>query len=615
MCGIAGIVLSDRGERCSEQRLVAMRDVMTHRGPDDQGLYINGNIGLAHRRLSIIDLSTGHQPMLSADENLVIVFNGEIYNYRELRKELEGKGRKFKTHSDTEVILAMYQEYGKECVAKLNGIFAFAILDMQNREVFLARDHMGVKPLYYSNTQTAFVFASEAKSLFESGYIKPECNQEAVPEYFLFRHVAGDRTLFKNINVLPPGYHMTIRGDQVVKTQYWSSLRSSSHEQRSFHESLEALSDLFTSAVKMQMMSDVPLGTFCSGGVDSSLVTAIAAQNAGQAINTFSVGFYEEDYDETKYARLVSSQYDTNHHEIRLDEKQFTEYLPRMIWYNDEPLNFANSVHIFAISQLAKEHVTVVLTGEGSDELFGGYPRYQVPRLVARMKKLPSPVRNLVSSIMGMSGDHRWDKLKSFLSTSINDAILFNSSPIGIKNIKQYWPNIDKTGYSFRADLLSGLDHSSCQLEKVSKLDQNSYLVSILNRQDKMSMAASIESRVPFLDYRVVEFANSLPAKYKINGFQTKHILKKLAERYLPREVIYRRKSGFGVPLPLWLKGNGAMGKMASELFVGASVPEMGEKFNIQSLYSEHCKGSNDHSEILWTTLNFLLWKRSFGIQ
>jgi len=356
------------------------------------------------------------------------------------------------------------------------------------------------------------------------------------------------------------------------------------------------------------------LGTFCSGGIDSSLVTAIAAQNAGQSINTFSVGFYEQDYDETAYARMVSRKYATNHHELRLNVQEFTDYLSRLVWYNDEPLNFANSVHIYAISMLAKQYVTVVLTGEGSDELFAGYPRYQIPRLAARLHNLPGAIQWLAKGAMGMSNDHRIKKLRSFLDSSISDTMLFNSSPIGISRLKDYSLENYQNRLNYRNNILSSTANNPDSVRQVSLLDQNSYLISILNRQDKMSMAASIESRVPFLDYRIVEFANSLPVKYKIKGAQTKHILKKVAEKYLPNDVIYRRKSGFGVPLPNWLKTDGAFGAFTREMLSGEPLNELGGKINLGKLLSDHRAGQQDHSEILWTALSFVLWKKAFNI-
>ena len=617
MCGIAGLIHFDSNKSCSESSLVAMRDVITHRGPDDKGIFLDGNVGLAHRRLSIIDISSGHQPMTTENGQFVLVFNGEIYNHRELRRELEQKGSKFRTNSDTEVILEMYRVYGSDSVARLNGIFSIAVWNKQTKTLFIARDHMGVKPLYYYIDNKVLIFASEVKALFESGLVKAECNTDAVPEFFMFRHVAGERTLFKNVHALLPGHHMTLENNKLSFAKYWDPLSISQEYTKSdlsFDDALHQFEELFTDAVTKQMMSDVPLGTFCSGGIDSSLVTAIAAQNSDKAINTFSVGFHEAAYDETKYARMVSERYKTNHHELRIDEQQFTDYLPKMVWYNDEPLNFANSVHIYAISKLAKEHVTVVLTGEGADELLGGYPRYQIPRFVAKLQKLPKPIRSLASSMMGLFKDHRIAKLRSYLGTPLRDSILYNCSQAGLQSFKQYWPDVNESMFQFRADLLDRISDGKNQATNVAKLDQNSYLVSILNRQDKMSMAASLESRVPFLDPRVVEYANSLPGSYKIKGMKNKYILTKIAEKYLPHEVIYRRKSGFGVPLPEWLAADGGLGQLAQDLLSNTELPELESHVNVGNILTEHRNRTADHSEFLWTAMNFILWKKAFSI-
>jgi asparagine synthase (glutamine-hydrolysing) len=614
MCGIVGIVHIDTDRVCSKERLLDMRDVMTHRGPDDSGLYLDGNVGLAHRRLSIIDLGTGHQPMTTADEGLWVVFNGEIYNYRELRKELEACGHVFRTNSDTEVLLHLYREFGEQCPTRLNGIFAFAIWDRSQRRLFLARDHMGIKPLYYYRGPETLVFASEIKALFRSGYVAPHCNADAVPEYFAFRHVSGDQTLFQDVKSLLPGHSMTVANGKIDIRQYWNLIAAPRREMASFPEALEELSSLLTSAVRMQLLSDVPLGTFCSGGVDSSLVTALCAQNTSGPINTYSVGFHEAGYDETAYARMVSKRYGTTHHELRVGNGEFAELLPQMIWHNDEPLNFANSIQIFALSKLARERVTVVLTGEGADELFAGYPRYRIPVLAARLQKLPLPLRRLLAATMRGVGERRLRKLAAVLCRPLSEVALFNCASMDLERVERMWPQTPTSAFRYRNAVLGQLGGSDSWLRRVSTLDQKTYLVSILNRQDKMSMAASIESRVPFLDYRLVEFANALPDRFKHAGSQTKAILKKLAERYLPNEVVYRRKSGFGVPLAQWLRGSDGLSKLALEVLTDERFREIGGDFRIRQILAEHREGHIDHSELLWTTLNFALWKDRFQV-
>lgn len=611
MCGIAGMLLEDRAGSCGEAPLLGMRDVMVHRGPDDAGLYRDGPVGLVHRRLSIIDLGTGHQPMSTPDGLLWIVFNGEIYNYRELRRDLEARGHVFRTHSDTEVILYAYREYGEACPGKLNGIFAFAVWDRAKGRLFLARDHLGIKPLYYHRRPGLFLFASEIKALFRSGELQPSCNEDALPEYFVFRHVSGAQTLFRDVLALLPGHWMTVDAGGIEIRRYWSPASVARRDSPNPEQALEELADLLENAVRMQLMSDVPLGTFCSGGVDSSLVTALCAQQSGRAIDTYSVGFHEPGYDETAYARMVSKRYGTHHHELRVGNREFAEMLPDAIWHNDEPLNFANSVQIGALSRLAKQRVTVVLTGEGADELFAGYPRYHIPVLAARLQRLPAWFRAALAALMRGTGERRLRRLAGFLSRPLSDAALFNCASMPPERVEQLWPG---TSLAYRKNVLAGLDGADSWLTRSALLDQHTYLVSILNRQDKMSMAASVESRVPLLDHRVVEFANALPDRLKRAGSRTKVILKKLAERHLPREVVHRRKSGFGVPLAEWFRRPDGLGRLALDVSKDESMKEVSGALGVERLLREHREGRADHSEVLWTTLNYLLWKARFRI-
>lgn len=614
MCGIVGIYNRERERPCPEERLIAMRDLQIYRGPDDAGQYLDGNLGLGHRRLSIIDLGSGHQPMQTADGDLCVVFNGEIYNYKALRAELEARGCVFRTHSDTEVLLHLYREYGEQGVTRLNGIFAFALWDKKTRKLFLARDHMGIKPLYYYAGMRSFVFSSEIKSLFASGELNARCNVQVVPEYFAFRQVAGTRTLFQDVQSLLPGHCMTVTEDGVNVRPYWSPLGQATTPARNLNESVDELDALLTDAVAMQMMSDVPLGTFCSGGIDSSLVTALCARAAGRSIDTYSVGFHETSYDETAYARMVSNQYATQHHELRLSNEEFAQRLPKMVWHNDEPLNFPNSVLIQALSELARRRVTVVLTGEGADELFAGYPRYRIPTLAARLQRLPQWLRRALGSSMNLSGERRLRKLSGYLERPMREVLLYNAATLDPDRFHEFWPQANGHDFGYRAELLAKLDTEDGWLRRMSLLDQHTYLVSILNRQDKMSMAASIESRVPLLDYRIVEFANRLPDRYRQGGGQTKLILKKVAERYLPREVIYRRKSGFGIPVSEWFRATVGLGALAQREFADITLAEFEQPIRPARLLEEHRAGRHDHGELLWSLLNFVLWKKVFAL-
>lgn len=615
MCGIVGIICKDVSRTCDESALIAMRDLQFHRGPDEEGIFIEGNVGLGHRRLSIIDLSTGHQPMTNEDGTLWIAYNGEIYNFKPLREELIKKGHIFRTNSDTEVILHLYEEKGPACVNELNGMFAFAIWDKNSRTLFMARDRMGKKPLYYAATREAFLFSSEIKSLFKSGLLKAECNAHTLAEYFLFRHVSGENTMFNGVKNLLPGHTLTLKDGVIEIKKYWSLFPAMQRNGIPFAEAEEHLSYLIQDAVKIRMVSDVPLGTFCSGGVDSSLVTAIAAKSVGHPINTFSVGFHEHDWDETSYAQMVSKQYGTIHHEIKLSNQEFAELLPKMIWHNDEPLNFANSVQMYAISKLAKEYVTVVLTGEGSDELFAGYPRYLIPKMLSLYQSMPAFMKKAFVSGLGLMNDHRAEKLKTYVHCPMQDVLLYNASFLKREFVSEILPKYHNGGFDFRLEsILRGNAIDLDPITNLSILDQQNYLVSILMRQDKMSMAASVESRVPFLDYRIVEYANSLPENYKVKFFQGKYIVKKVAGRYLPDKIVHRKKSGFGVPLDRWFREPGGMGAIADSLLDNTNAGDIFDKKLLAVILSEHKSGMKDHSDILWEAVNFLLWSKAFNV-
>lgn len=609
MCGIAGLVYHDPAHPCEFEVVNRMRDLVSYRGPDDAGTHVDGPVGLGHRRLSIIDLGGGHQPMTSACGRLSIIYNGEIYNYREIRQWLIDRGHQFRTESDTEVILELYAELGNCSVERLNGMFAFAIWDRQNRSLFLARDRMGVKPLYYAETTAAFVFASEIKSLFASGHVSPACREEALAEYLVFRQVAGHESMFRGIKSLLPGCTMLVRDGRTSIARYWSPLPPPERPPMRFDEAVETLGSLLEDSVRLRLVSDVPVGTFCSGGIDSSLVTALAARLKGDAVNTFSVGFDETDYDESRYARMVSERYRTTHHQLNVGNEEFSELFPRMVWHNDEPLDFANSVHIFALSRLAKQHVTVVLTGEGSDELFAGYPRYRIPGLAHSYRRVPRPVRSMAGALVR---DHRLKKLERFAAMSCDDTLLYNSSYVRPEAVAALCPTLPSSALAHRRERLAateglGLD----SVGRLSLLDQDSFLVSILHRQDKMSMAAGIESRVPFMDYRIVELANRMPTACKIVRGSGKAPVKAFARTLLPAEIVDRRKSGFGVPLRDWFRSSKGLGDRLQAL-ASAGCDDICDRQGLRRMVDEHRSGACDHSELLWTMMNLATWRETF---
>ena len=608
MCGIAGLVYKDPARPSEAAIIDAMRDVAAYRGPDDAGTYLDGPAGLGHRRLSIIDLGGGHQPMSDPHDRYWIVYNGEVYNYRPVREELLAKGYTFRTHSDTEVILQLYADRGEDCVHALNGMFAFAIWDTVTRTLFLARDRMGVKPLYYAETTDAFLFASEVKSLLASGKVRAECREEAVAEYLLFRQAAGPEGLFRGIRSLPPGCTMTVKDGQSRITRYWSPRPSGVRPTMTYDEARERLTALLEDSVRLRLISDVPVGTFCSGGVDSSLVTALAARLKNDPVNTYSIGFDEPDFDESRYALVASERYKTVHHQLKVSASEFSDLFPRMVWHNDEPLDFANSIQIFALSRLARERVIVVLTGEGSDELFAGYPRYRIPDLAAKYRYVPGPLRRLAAAV----GDHRVAKLARYADTTPDEALLYNSSYLRPDVVRAVAAGPLVNGFVYRHEALRasqslGLDN----VGRVSLLDQETFLVSILNRQDKMSMAASIESRVPFMDYRIVEFANALPSEFKIRRGSGKAIVKDVARAFLPTEIVDRRKSGFGVPLTRWFRADDGLGGRVMAL-PDSPFAEVFDRSALRRTIDEHRSGAQDHGELLWTALNLVTWRETF---
>jgi asparagine synthase (glutamine-hydrolysing) len=596
-----------RDAACDEAILTRMRDVMAHRGPDDADNFIEGPVGLGHRRLSIIDLGTGHQPMATPDGRFTVVYNGEIYNYRELRRDLEARGVLFRTQSDTEVILQLHALHGDAGILRLNGIFAYALWDRDRRRLLLARDRAGIKPLYYAATPRGIAFGSEIKALFESGLIEPRMDPRHVAEYLVFRHVAGPENLFAGVLALPPGHMLAVvDGSASEPHAYWRAADDGPPFSGSYRDAVESLDRTLNDAVKRQMIADVPLGTFCSGGIDSSLVTAIAARHASGPINTYSVGFVEPGFDESGYARLAANACNSRHHEIAVDEARFAELLPRMVWHHDLPLNFANSVHIFAVSELARQSVKVVLTGEGADELFGGYPRYYIPRLAAALDRLPGLLRSPLLALAGRVPDHRIRRLAASARASPDQRLLFNSTsvdPALVAGVLR--TRMADSDWKFRRDLIA-------RTSDPSRLDFETYLLSILNRQDKMSMAASLESRVPFLDNEIIDLARSLPAEFKQTLRHRKRVLKDVARRYLPAAIVDRRKSGFGVPLTQWFRSGGPTAELLDAVIGSPELADCLDAGQLRQVAQEHHDGSRDHSEFLWGVLNFGLWRSVF---
>ncbi len=588
-----------------------MRETLEHRGPDDAGLFLDGGIGLAHRRLRIIDLEGGHQPMANEAGTLQLVYNGEIYNYRELRRMLISRGVRLRTQSDTETILGLYELFGEDCVDHLRGMFAFALWDAPRRRLVAARDRLGIKPLYLLRRRDTVALASEIKALLELEDAAPELDVETVGEYLSFRSLQGTRTMFRGVERVAPGEMVVFDERSERRRKYWTAPLPEHRQEasRPAGEWAEEFDALLGQVTREHMVSDVPIGTFNSGGVDSSLVTAYVAAKAGPRLNTYSIGFEDPEFDERPYARIVADRFGTRHHSPVMSERDYVEWLPGALWHHDEPLNHPHSVHLAYLSRIARERVTVVLTGEGSDELFAGYPRYRLPRFLDRMAFLGPFLRPLLRAssvllqergrfrlrhVLQGSGGFRFDRLAAFVPPEQAARVVAAEAALTLE-----------------APGSGGGARSPSVLAHALRFDQENYLQSLVHRLDRMNMSASLEGRVPFLDHQVVEFAARVPPGLKIRGLENKFLVKLAARRHLPVTVVRRRKAGFAVPVSRWLRPGQPLDPYVDMLLEPRSLSRgylnAGE---IRRTVGEHREGRGDHGELLWGLLNLELWQR-----
>lgn len=628
MCGINGIALSSRSEKqINREMLTAMRDEIRHRGPDDAGLFIDRNIGFGHRRLAIVDVAHGAQPMANADESCVIIYNGEVYNHADYRAELTAKGYAFQTRCDTETILHLYEEHGEKCVEFLRGMFAFAVWDKRKNELFIARDRLGVKPLYYTHDPEGnLFFASEIKSLLRANAVKPELNYNALPDQLANHGTSFDETLFKNVKRLLPGHTLSWRDGKIKIEKYWDV----SFAPKNFPQCLNgerprvdftaAWLELFREAVRLRLMADVPLGMFLSGGIDSSAICAVMAELVDAPVKTFSVGFAEREANEFEYARLVAKKFRTEHHEITITPEQFFDELPNLIWQEDEPLGFIASVPLYFVSKLAQNHVKVVLTGEGSDEILGGYGRYQKTLKLLKYgetyesltpKFLRAAVKSGVSTLGGRLTRTFLTRPSDIENLYFDNFAIFNRKMQSQLLSDETKARIaDANPYSHLREWLKNSD-AATPLDKLLYADTKTYLHELLMKQDQMSMAASIESRVPFLDHRLVEFSAKMPDAMKISFGQTKVALRDAMREILPSEILRRKKMGFPVPVGAWFRGQF---KHVVEEYVASERSLSRGIFNadfLRRIVAEHNAGAN-HDERMWFLVNFEIWQRRF---
>jgi asparagine synthase (glutamine-hydrolysing) len=620
------MAFSSRSNRqINRETIIRMRDCITHRGPDDGGLFVEENIGLGHRRLSIVDVSHGAQPMFNEDGSKVIIYNGEVYNHADYRPELEAKGHVYRTHCDTETILHLYEETGAKCVEKLRGMFAFAIWDRREKTLFIARDRLGVKPLYYVfDEQGNLFFGSEIKTLLEAGAVKPEINYNALPDQLANHGTSRDETLYKNVKRLLPGHFLIWKDGNLKIEKYWDVSFEPKHEEKSDADFVEEWRELFKKSVELRLMADVPLGMFLSGGIDSSAICAMMAQMVDEPIKTFSVGFKEREANEFEYARIVAKAFKTDHHEITITPEQFFAALPEMIWHEDEPLGFVACVPLYFVSKLAQSKVKVVLTGEGSDEILAGYGRYEKTlRLLELGEKyeslappfLRSAIKSGVSSLP-VSINKKLNR--TFLARGADiENLFFDNFAVFPKAMQEKLFTSEtkariseKNPYFHQNRLIEDTDAKNT-LDRLLYADTKTYLHELLMKQDQMSMAASIESRVPFLDHRLVEYTAKLPERMKLRGRETKWILREAMRGVLPDEILTRSKMGFPVPVGEWFRGR--FRNIVDEYVTGERAIERGifAPDFVRELVAKHNAGEN-HDQRIWFLINFEMWQRRF---
>lgn len=621
MCGIAGFVTRAPGSP-PDSLLARMTDVIRHRGPDASGYYSDPFAALGHRRLSIIDVRDGHQPMSNEDGSLWITYNGEIFNHAALRPALEQAGHQYRTRCDTETILHAYEQYGPDCVTRFRGMFSFAIWDKNARTLFCARDRLGKKPFYYYWDGHLFAFASEIKALLEHPAISPRFEESLLAEYLNFGYCSGEQTLFSGIRRLMPGHWLRLMPEQFEIRPYWELPCPSSHENRDDQSWIAECRARLEDAVRTRLMSDVPLGMFLSGGVDSSAIAALMKPMSDGPVKTFAVGYREQAFSELAYARQVAEKIGTEHHEVVIGRDDFFNALPQLIWHEDEPITWPSSVSLYFVSRLAAQQVKVVLTGEGSDELFAGYARYRFyllnQRLLRAYRAVPRRAREAIRS--GIAGTRL---LSGNIRRKLQHSVVGRGESLEALYLDNFYSAFSRAEQQLLLSAPAGdaydsfLHYWNAQpqaslLSRMLYTDQKTYLVELLMKQDQMSMACSIESRVPFLDHQFVEFAAAVPDRLKLHRGVGKYILKRAVEDILPREIIYRKKMGFPTPLRQWLMEPGADALVVQLHDRDGLLASYINFTYLNDLLVRHKSGLEDATDRIWRLLNLQLWGNIF---
>ena len=615
MCGICGIF--NFGTRAPADRVALKRatDAMAHRGPDDEGFYLQGEVALGNRRLSIIDLPGGHQPISNEDKSIWITFNGEIYNYRELRADLLKRGHHFRTSSDTEAIVHLYEEYDLACLDHLRGMFAFALWDARKQRLLLVRDRLGIKPVFYRLEPGRLVFASESRALRELTEKPLEVDPQSVYDFFGFRYIPAPQTFYRGVEKLLPG-HFLLADSRGVRTRAYWDIPGEEEAPRPAKEVADELVEQLRESVRLRLVADVPLGVFLSGGTDSSAVVALMTELEARPLRTFSVGFEEPEYSELPYARAVARRFATQHHELIVQPEQLSYELPRLVAFRDEPIAEPTDVALYLLSRLAAQSVKVVLAGEGGDELFAGYPKYVADPLAALVSALPQAVTRALIRWL----PYRQRRAKIALEAlSIRDeaerSATWFASFSREERQKLFAPEFlaqidpDHPAQVFQGYLEKQQERTP--LKRMLYADLKVWLPdNLLLRGDLMTMAASLEERVPFLDHKLVEFAARVPTKLLTQGFRTKVLLKRAFERFLPREVLYRRKVGFAVPVGEWFRK--PLKSLVGDLVLSSEALSRGyfNPASMETFLREHFDGIRDRQKQLWALVNFELWRR-----
>lgn len=605
MCGIVGFISKEKDK---DQNLSNMLNRIIHRGPDAEGKYMDDTIALGHRRLSIIDLSTGDQPMYNEDKSLVIIFNGEIYNYQELRKELEKKYN-FKTTSDTEVLLYGYQEYKEKIVDKLRGMFAFAIWDINNQELFGARDHFGIKPFYYYKNGKTFMFASEIKAFLDHKEFKKELNKDVIPEYLRFNYSPRNETFFKNVYKLAPGHYFKYKNNKLEVKRYFTV--SFEEEDKNFDELVEEISNTMKDSVNHHMLSDVEVGSFLSSGIDSSYLVSLAKPD-----KTYTVGYDIPKYDEISYAEDLTNKLGINNTSKKITKEEYFDIIPKIMYHLDEPIADPAAVALYFVAKLASKDVKVVLSGEGADEFFGGYNYYRMEIDTEKYRKIPFFIRKIISKLASLLPPKRGINFLVRNGQTLEEGYIGVTKIFTEKETKKLikYPNKSRKNKDITKDVYEENQHSS-NISKMQAIDINFWLAKdIFQKADKMTMANSIEGRVPFTDIEVFKLARTIKDEYKVTKENTKVALREAAKKDIPNESYKKKKLGFPVPLREWLKED-KIYKNIKEAFNSDISKQLFNNKMLNKILDDHKNNKNDNYKKIWTIYCFLVWYDEFFIK